>query len=314
MEKYTFKQSENEANAMTSKLKKEYPEQEGIYDSQQYERIHTAETDEIYKTALGTVEGLARFTDIKLTKKVWKILGGEEENKSFSEKTAGKPHLVELRYKMSDSIIRELSETENVKQAVELASGFTPHALELLESGVLNNYIESDLPINSTQKKEVNAAINPEISVSYASGNIYNSVAWEEIASQLKDGSVVIFSEGFMLYSTKEERDILANEAKSILEKHGGYFMFEDSTRFHPEFIDHPNFKPFFDKLAQVSNRGLGAISQEDMTEEWLQRGFDVDRISENVHLSIESKLPEFSEEIELVKENYKMWKLSLRK
>ncbi len=313
MEKYTKKQAEDEASVITERLSKEYSNQEGNFSKEQYDQAHKQEADEIYKTAIGTVEGLAIFTDIEPAKQIWKLLGGTEENESFSRKTAGKPHLVELRYKTSDKVIRDLAETENVRQIVELASGFTPHAQELLSSNVVGSYIESDLPINTAKKREINTTLNPDLPIAYAPGNVYDHEVWVDIESKLKEGPILVFSEGFMLYTTKAERDKLSDEVKLLLENHGGHFMFEDSTRFHPEFISHPNFKPFFDKLSQGSNRDLGAISQEEMTREWEERGFVVERVPEDVDLSSEDQLPELVEEIDLIKKNYKMWKLSLK-
>lgn len=313
MEEYTHQQAENEAEAIKTRLGKDFPDQNGNFTHEQYQQAEKQEAKEIYKTAMGTVRDLAFYTDIKGAEQIWRLLSGEEKDENFSKKTKGKPHLVELRYKMSDQIIRSLAETEGVGQAVEIASGFTPHALELLGGGVLSNYIESDLLVNTVKKQELYDEVGQGLPVIYVPGNIYEKETWDEIEVKLADGPVVIFSEGFMLYSTAQERDKLANLVRPILQKHGGYFVFEDSTRFHPEFIEYPNFRPFFDKLAKSSQRDMGAVSQEDMAKEWEDRGFKIERVPENIPLSSESKLPDLADEITLIKDNYKMWKLSLR-
>lgn len=314
MEKYTLDKASQEAKAMQNRLSKENASQDGKYSKEQYEEAHRNETDEIYKTAMGTVRDLSVYTDIEKAKEIWNLMGGEEGNVGFTEKASGKPHLVELRYKSSDKILRDLSKNEGIEQAVEIASGFTPHAIELLEAGVMKKYVESDLPVNTEKKREINHALNPDLPIDYVPGNIFEQAAWEKINASLNSGPVVIFSEGFMLYTSKNERELLANYVRPILEAHGGYFVFEDSTRFHPEFIKYPGFRPFFEKLAQSSQRDMGAVSQEDMMREWLDRGFKVERIAEDLSLSSESKLPALKEEIELIKANYKMWKLSLEK
>jgi hypothetical protein len=314
MERYTKPQAEIEADAITNRLRRNFPESKGSFTKEQYEEAEKIEADEIYKTAVGTIRDLAAFTDIEMAKEIWQQMGGEESNKGFTEKTSGKPHLVELRYKTSDMIIRDLSENDNVRQAVEIASGFTPHAQELLGNNVLDSYVEADLPINTEEKKSLNQKINPDTQIEYVPGNIFDEESWDEIAAKLRPGSVVIFSEGFMLYTSEKERDTLAKYVKRILGEHGGYFVFEDSTRFHPEFIQYPNFRQFFEKLSNSSKRDMQAVSQEDMTAEWEDRGFKVERIAEDLPLSSEEKLPELSEEIDLIKKNYKMWKLSLAK
>lgn len=312
MERYTKEQAEREAESITKRLKLDFPDQEGSFTKEQYDLAHHQETDEIYKTAIGTIKELAIFTDIPKVREAWKLLGGDEEHLEFSGKVSGMPWLVELRYKSSEKLIKEISQESGIKQAVELASGFTPHAANLIEEGVLNNYVESDFLINTEKKKEINKVLEPEASISYAAGNVYEEKTWEKIKSGLNSGPVVIFSEGFMLYTSKDERMRLANLVRDVLEKHGGYFMFEDSTRFHPEFIQHPNFKPFFDKLSKSSQRDLGPITQEDLTKEWEEAGFVIERIPEDVPLASEVKLPELAGDIDLVKKSYKMWKLSL--
>ncbi len=314
MERYTKSQAEIEADAITNRLRRNFPESKGSFTKEQYEEAERIEADEIYKTAVGTIRDLAEFTDIEMAKEMWQQMGGEESNKGFTEKTSGKPHLVELRYKTSDRIIRNLSETDNVRQAVEIASGFTPHAQELLGDKVLDLYIEADLPINTEEKRNLNEKINPDILIEYVPGNIFDKKLWDEIAEKLQQGPVIIFSEGFMLYTSEKERNTLAEYVKEILEEYGGYFVFEDSTRFHPEFIQYPNFRPFFEKLSKSSKRDMGAVSQEDMTAEWENRGFKVERINEDLPLSSQDKLPELAGEIELIKKNYRMWKLSLAK
>lgn len=270
------------------------------------------EGNQLYKTAIGTIRDLAVFARNETAQKIWEFLGGDEINDEAARLTSGKPYLVELRYKSSNELIRNLSAKQGIKQAIEIASGFTPHAKELLSDNILDNYIEVDLPLNIEKKKKINDYLQPDLKIEYVAGDIYAETTWKQVSKYLLPGPVAIFSEGFMLYSSETERDTLARFVRLILESHGGYYFFEDSTRFHPEFIGLQNFKEFFEKLEKMSNRKLDSISQEKMTEEWERRGFKIERIVENSNLASEINFPGLTDEISLIKKNYKMWKLSL--
>ncbi len=87
--------------------------------------------------------------------------------------------------------------------------------------------------------------------------------------------------------------------------------MFEDSMRYHPE-LKNSNFQAFLARLSQVSQREMNAITQEEMEREWRKRGFEVERIPENIPLVSEKEIPVTNDELEVTRKNFKMWKLSL--
>ena len=308
MERYTPKQAETEAEIIVDKLKQQHSDQGGSFTKEQYDEAEKKETEEIYKTAMGTIMDLATYAKIPGAKEIWELL----EDEGFSSKVSGKPHALELRYRMSEKIIKDLAELDGVTQAVELASGFTPHAVELIKNtGTLSKYVESDFPINAKKKQEIMSEIYPELPIDFVPGNVFEEETWVKIEKSLNDGPVVIFSEGFIIYTAESERDQLAAYVKSILEKHGGYFVFEDSMRYHPE-LKNPNFKVFLDRLSAVSQREMNAITQEDMQQEWENRGFVVERVPEDIELVSEKELPPTNDDLEITKKNFKMWKLPL--
>lgn len=308
MERYTKKQAETEAESITRSLEQKYPKQGGSFTKEQYDEAEKKEAEEIYKTAMGTIMDLALYAGIPGAKEIWESL----EDEGFSGKVSGKPHLLELRYKMSEKVIKESAEKEGIRQAVEIASGFTPHAVELLKNtGILTKYVESDFPINTNKKREIMKKLFPELPIDFVPGNIFEDSTWLQIEEKLNEGPVAIFTEGFILYTTQEERERLAKFIKKILEKHGGYFMFEDSMRYHPE-LKNSNFQAFLARLSQVSQREMNAITQEEMEREWRERGFEVERIPENIPLVSEKEIPVTNDELEVTRKNFKMWKLSL--
>ena len=270
-------------------------------------------SNRLLKTAFGTARELAEYSDIPNAKKMWELLGGDAKHFQTSKKVSGMPWSVELRYKASETIIKNIRNKEGIKQTIEMASGFTPHALNLLGKKVLNNYIESDFDANIKRKKFINNVLGNGLNIQYVSGNLFSKITWNKIESKLNPGKVIIFSEGFIVYTTKQERNELSELIKPLLKKRGGYFVFEDSIRFQADFLKNKNFNLFFKKLSIVNGKKLNLISQEEMIAEWMSRGFKVEREAiKNIRLKSESLRPEFVDDVKLLKKNYRMWKLSL--
>jgi hypothetical protein len=137
-----------------------------------------------------------------------------------------------------------------------------------------------------------------------------------EIEEKLRLGPVVIFSEGFMLYTTKEERNRLSELVRPVLEEHGGFLVFEDSMRYHPE-LKNESFGSFLEKLSKATGRDLSYITQEEMEQEWVDRGYVVDRVSEDIPLESEKSLPLSGPDLDnlnMVKAVHRAWRLSLKK
>jgi hypothetical protein len=174
-ERYTHNQAVDEAKAITGFLNEKYPEQGGAFSKEQYDEAHASETKEIYKTAVGTLADLAMYANVPGAIDILRLL----EDEGFSSKTAGKPHQVELRYRVSENIIKEAVESIGAKQAIELGSGFTPHAIGLMGNPkVLENYVEIDFAININKKRDLIKKLAPELDVSFVSGDVFDEKVW----------------------------------------------------------------------------------------------------------------------------------------
>jgi hypothetical protein len=277
-----------------------------VYTTKNYNEAHEQEFQVIYQSA-ATIRELAINTDIPFAKEAYEAIGGDE---TWEGIFSGMPELVEMRFLASEKLISQLIQSGEASQAVELASGLTPHAASLSKRNPdLKKYIETDFRVNLLRKKELNKKLNVDIDLRYVAGNLFEKETWENIEKNLDPGKVLIFSEGFMLYmSSEDDRTKLAENFKGILESHGGYFIFDDSLRYHPEFLIDPDVKDFLGKLIKGET-----VEQDELTKEWEERGFVVERIPEDSELSCENKFPDKKNEIALLKKHFKLWKLSLK-
>lgn len=305
--RYNHQQASGEADAIKGSLIEFHPEQGGVYSTAQYAEAAKRESNDIYQSA-ATIRELAKNTNIPFAKEAYEALGGDGV---WENLFSGMPHLVEMRYLASEKLITDLIASGKVSQVVELASGLTPHAVSLSKkSPGLKKYVEVDYRVNILRKKEMNEALGITKNVEYVSGDLFDPLTWDKIDNNLGEGNAIIFSEGFMLYmKDAAERSKLANNVRRVLEKRGGYFVFDDSLRYHPEFQTDPLIKDFLGTLIKGET-----IGQEELTKEWEERGFVVERVPEDSDLSCERTLPDKQQEINLLKSHFKLWKLSLSK
>lgn len=280
----------------------------------------TTEKDKVFPTAFITARCFAEQTNIPNAKELYAsfceqmgFVKGENEPDQIDT-----PHFMELRYLSSEKVIKEAAEKGEVDQVVELASGFTPHSVNLLTTeGGIKNYIENDFAVNLDVKKEAVNNFIGGIPVAFVPGNAVEAATWERIDAQLADSPVAIFCEGLMMYLSREQQIEFLNNIKSILKKRGGFFMHEDILKYHPELKENPRFARITNKLKAISsNTALDeSFTQESVTKFYEELGFVVERVPEDVPLSIDS-YPEHTRENarELQTAGFQMWKLSLPK
>ena len=235
-----------------------------------------AEKEAIQHTAYRTIAALAKNTSIPYCREI--IQGIIEDNKAELVETnssSSLPYLVELRYKTSEQIIRE----GGYQQVIELGAGLTPHALNLKQT--VTNYIEVDLEENSRLKRSLVQGLEPSLTVDYVAGDVFDSHTWSILRSLIKPGlPVAIFAEGFLIYSSQEQRQFLGEQIRAILAEHEGLFFVEDALRFHPELQRIPKIKQFtIDLTNRSKNTNYSeALTQEALTQEWQDLGFIVNR------------------------------------
>ncbi|NEP62198.1 MAG: hypothetical protein F6K31_35525 [Symploca sp. SIO2G7] len=265
-----------------------------------------AEKEAIQYTAYRTVAALANNTNISYCREIaQRIIDESQSELGKTDIFLSVSYLIELRYKTSEKIIRE----GGYQQVIELGTGFTPHALNLKQT--VTNYIEVDLEENSRLKRRIVQELEPGLTVHYVAGDVFDSHTWSRLYSLLKPGlPVAIFAEGFLLYSSQEQRRFLGEKIHTILAEHDGLFFMEDSLRFHPEFQGIPKITNFTIALTNRSKNTnySKTITQEALTQEWQDMGFIVKRIEPEKNLETA-----YSAEDKQILDTLKHWLLFAR-
>jgi len=228
------------------------------------------ETNNIQKTA-ATVVDLANNADVKYTREISDLLISQfGELKSFAPSLSTIPA---SRYLTNHKLLESMVDQE--PNIIELGSGFTPHNLNLKS----DKYIEVDFEENSKIKEDIVKSIDDTCNTKYVSGSIYEENTWEKIYEMVDNSKpTIIFSEGVLLYGSEEEKDNLCKYCMPLLEN-GGMFVFDDSLKNHPEL--NTNEKVIEGRKNIVSkskNQNYGVskvLSQEDVENQWKERGFN---------------------------------------
>lgn len=165
------------------------------------------------------------FTDIPYEKEIFTYL----ESNSNAEVTLNKELApeIEARYKL----INKLLDKSNIKQVVELASGYSSRGL--IYSKKDYNYIELDLSnvIDTKLNLINNVFIKLNDNHHLISGNVLKEEVFNNIDNYLnKNESVCIINEGLLRYLNFEEKKIVAKNIYNLLSSHGGIWITSDVT------------------------------------------------------------------------------------
>jgi O-methyltransferase involved in polyketide biosynthesis len=260
---------------------------------------------DIIKTAFQPLVDLAKKTHVPYCGRVCECI----ENRVGEMSSSKMSHFAEARYRKSHDFIRDYS------QVVEIASGFTPHAYHAWKDygKSLERYIEIDfsknLDLKSEAMKEAGFCV-PGERHRLIGGNIYDDKVWDAVHNKLSlSREVGMFAEGFMMYTSFEDRKCLFEKISDLLKEAGGKFWFEDSLTFHPE-LENVGFRGFSRKMGSVGNNKNIAnyLGQDVLTEEILDFGFDIERVP--AYLNLSSR--DFDEKGKRVLSRFKTWVLSL--
>ena len=211
--------------------------------------INDKEYEEISPTAIVTSYPRI-FTDISYEKEIYNWL----EKHCNEEVTLNKmlaPE-IEARYKLTNKLLDKY----NIKQVLELASGYSSRGLIYSKKGY--NYIELDLEIVSKNKKEILNCIDKDIpkSLNVISGNALRKDDFNKIESYLKsDEEIAVINEGLLRYLTFDEKKIVAQNIYDLLSKYGGIWITCDVTP--KKFMDSQDkaLPDFNKKLATITSR-----------------------------------------------------------
>lgn len=134
---------------------------------------------------------------------------------------------IEARYKL----INKLLNKSNVKQVLELASGYSSRGLIYSKKGY--NYVELDLENVVKNKKELLKSIEQDIphNLNIVNGNALRKSDLDKCKSYFKsDESLAVINEGLLRYLNFDEKRIVAENIYDLLSKHNGIWITSDVT------------------------------------------------------------------------------------
>jgi O-methyltransferase involved in polyketide biosynthesis len=164
------------------------------------------------------------LTDIPYSKEIFEELekirlSGKGFNISADLKHDRLAPMFEARHKLVHRLLLE----NKSEQILEMASGLSPHGLEMTENPAVK-FSEMDLPIVVRQKELIlkelvsHAKIKPRQNLHLNSGNVLNLRDLENAARFFyKNKGLIVVNEGLLRYLSFKEKDIVAQNIAQLL-------------------------------------------------------------------------------------------------
>jgi len=231
--------------------------------------FNNADYESVIPTATTTLYPLI-FTDIPYAKETFEFLEGKKKTEYLPDK------ILAVQYEARHKLINKLLAKTGIKQVLELASGFSARGIELCKNEKIK-YLELDLPQVAQLKKELfnrDKTSNWEI----IDGNALNNYDFcEEYFDQNKE--VAVIHQGLLRYLTFEERAIIAQNVKKLLQKHGGVWITCDFTPAKWIQKKDETMQNHNKKLSELTDRNnLPRFQDLQHVKDWLdKRGFCVE-------------------------------------
>lgn len=190
------------------------------------------------------------YTDIPYEKEIFKYLESHlPDNITLNKDLAPE---IEARYKLINNLLNK----SNIKQVVELASGYSSRGIIYSKNNY--NYIEVDLSqVIKTKKELINNLFGSLSSNHYLiNGNVLRKEVFVDIDRHLnKDEPVCIINEGLLRYLSFNEKKLVAKNIYNLLSTHGGIWITSDVTP--KKFIasQEKAIKDFNNKLTNMTSR-----------------------------------------------------------
>lgn len=190
------------------------------------------------------------FTDIPYEKEIYNYLKEQCKEKLVLYKNMA-PEM-EARYKL----INKLLDKENIKQVLELASGYSSRGLIYSKKGY--NYIELDLENVSKNKKKIIESIEKNIpnNLNIISGNALRRNDFKNIEKYFNtNDKIAVINEGLLRYLNFSEKRQVAENIHDLLSRYGGVWITSDVTP--KKFIEYQNKSlPNFNKnISEITSR-----------------------------------------------------------
>ena len=163
------------------------------------------------------------FTDIPYEKEIYSWIDKNCYQKPELNKNLAPE--IEARYKL----INKLLNSTNIKQVLELASGYSSRGLIYSQKGY--KYVEMDLEnVINNKKKIIESICEPNESLNIIEGNALENSDFEKVDKYFDNGKIAVINEGLLRYLTFDEKEIVARNIYSLLKKHNGVWITCDVT------------------------------------------------------------------------------------
>lgn len=195
------------------------------------------------------------FSDIPYAKDIFRIVDEmwEESGPAPIPEDIKQPEwagLSEARFKMVDRLIIE----QNPRQILEIAAGFSSRGLIFGSKKI--TYVEFDLPEITKNKSQMVTAIASKNGIdastlSIESGDALSRDDLNNVCAHFDESTpLVIVSEGLLGYLSFADKEILANNIKSVLHRFGGVWITPDIV--WPQEKIKPGYMESLDKIINV--------------------------------------------------------------
>lgn len=199
-----------------------------IYPAIPVTQFSKSVTDDEYKEISPTaiVTSYPRiFTDIPYEKEIYNWLESHCNVEVALYKNMAPE--IEARYKLTNKLL----DKSNIKQVLELASGYSSRGLIYSKKGY--NYIELDLEDVTKNKIELLKSIEQNIphNLNIVNGNALRKSDFDRCEKYFKsDESLAVINEGLLRYLTFKEKRIVAENIYNLLSKYNGIWITSDVT------------------------------------------------------------------------------------
>jgi O-methyltransferase involved in polyketide biosynthesis len=139
--------------------------------------------------------------------------------------------VMECRYKLSDKLMEE----NGAIKVLELAAGLSPRGFKWTENPQIT-YVEFDLPHKIKEKRQIveelisQLKMNSHPNLYFVAGDVLHreDMITATTHFQASDGPIVIVSEGLLPYLTHEQKKMMAENIKYLLNRLGGCWITTD--------------------------------------------------------------------------------------
>ncbi len=133
----------------------------------------------------------------------------------------------EARYKLADRLFEE----NKTDQILEIAAGLSPRGMAMVEENPALRYVEVDLPAMAESKRKIIKGLNFNFeNLHIENGDALDFDSLRESTKYFEQKPIVVVSEGLMRYLNFDQKAVVANNVRKLLEKFGGAWITPDIT------------------------------------------------------------------------------------